>query len=363
MAKCGMCMGRGSYDDPPWGIRVCVLCHGTGHDDPGVELWDRKGNVQHSAVERFGEARAQMKRIEQEHAAKSEFQREVEKLGASAATVAEPTVVRCVRFCPISDIECKKQCGAICRHEATQQQAESQLIYQEQVGNGLWQDVSKELHDAIKDGRVRGAVRTVRVTQQAEPGADERVACDAAYERWTTSPDFRQYNKPGFDAGYRAAQSGQRASASIADVQARYDKTMSAYGFTEYSRGYGDCLSRFKEQLNQSGQRAGVAEDKPWDAAVHDVLAERTRQITHEGATPFQDDGYTEGELAISAACYALASCGKLGHETPDNWPWTKSWWKPSGGRRDLVKAGALILAEIERIDRAANKQSGAGVS
>lgn len=54
------------------------------------------------------------------------------------------------------------------------------------------------------------------VEQQAEPGADERAACDAAYERWTASPDFRQYNKPGFDAGYRAAQSGQRAGVAEA---------------------------------------------------------------------------------------------------------------------------------------------------
>ena len=30
--------------------------------------------------------------------------------------------------------------------------------------------------------------------------------------------------------------------------------------------------------------------------------------------------------------------------------------WKPTDRRRDLVKAGALILAEIERLDRAACK-------
>lgn len=34
-------------------------------------------------------------------------------------------------------------------------------------------------------------------------------------------------------------------------------------------------------------------------------------------------------------------------------WPWDESWWKPTNRRRDLVKAGALILAEIERLDRA----------
>lgn len=42
-------------------------------------------------------------------------------------------------------------------------------------------------------------------------------------------------------------------------------------------------------------------------------------------------------------------------------WPWDESWWKPTTPRRDLVKAAALILAEIERLDRmAAAKQEGA---
>jgi hypothetical protein len=35
-------------------------------------------------------------------------------------------------------------------------------------------------------------------------------------------------------------------------------------------------------------------------------------------------------------------------------WPWDRAYWKPRGPRNNLVKAGALILAEIERIDRAA---------
>lgn len=34
------------------------------------------------------------------------------------------------------------------------------------------------------------------------------------------------------------------------------------------------------------------------------------------------------------------------------HWPWSREWWKPKNPRRDLVKAGALIVAEIERLDR-----------
>lgn len=86
--------------------------------------------------------------------------------------------------------------------------------------------------------------------------------------------------------------------------------------------------------------------------AALDVLFERQRQVTAEGWAPEHDDEHVEGQIADAAACYALFSSDQ-GHSTPAHWPWSPDWWKQSGARRDLVKAGALILAEIERIDRA----------
>lgn len=87
--------------------------------------------------------------------------------------------------------------------------------------------------------------------------------------------------------------------------------------------------------------------------AARDVLAERARQISAEGWTPERDDSYSESELALAAASYASAA-GGCAKDVPQTWPWAPEWWKPAYGRRDLEKAGALILAEIERIDRAA---------
>lgn len=91
-------------------------------------------------------------------------------------------------------------------------------------------------------------------------------------------------------------------------------------------------------------------------AAARDVLAERQRQISAEGWTPEQDDRYTHGDMASAAACYA--NQGRYHFPEPGkpgpNWPWAAEWWKPSTYRRNLEKAGALILAEIERLDRAA---------
>lgn len=94
-------------------------------------------------------------------------------------------------------------------------------------------------------------------------------------------------------------------------------------------------------------------------AAARDVMTERQRQISAEGRPPENDDAYTSGELSAAAAAYAIDACGNvLGHASlprpPSVWPWDASWWKPAGTRRNLVKAGALILAEIERLDRAA---------
>lgn len=88
--------------------------------------------------------------------------------------------------------------------------------------------------------------------------------------------------------------------------------------------------------------------------AVRDVLAERQRQFSVEGWTPEHDDQQNEEEMAIAAACYAESAAGFYHPGTaPETWPWLSSWWKPLTPRRDLVKAAALILAEIERLDRA----------
>lgn len=94
--------------------------------------------------------------------------------------------------------------------------------------------------------------------------------------------------------------------------------------------------------------------------AATDVLAERRRQIEAEGWTPAHDDEYLmPGSLAEAAACYAISSIPgtKRRKEPPHGWPWAIKWWKPTTPRRDLVKAGALILAEIERLDRQAATQ------
>lgn len=87
--------------------------------------------------------------------------------------------------------------------------------------------------------------------------------------------------------------------------------------------------------------------------ALADALAERQRQLDAEGWTPAHDDQYRNDELTRAAMCYLLGN--------PGSWPWEYRWWKPADRRRNLIKAAALIIADIERLDRAATATEGSG--
>lgn len=96
--------------------------------------------------------------------------------------------------------------------------------------------------------------------------------------------------------------------------------------------------------------------------AAKDVLEERARQEAVEGWTPEHDDEHDLFELARAGACYALLASGyKPDHETIRKlWPFEEEWLKPSATRRrDLVKGTALLLADIERLDRAEAQNDG----
>lgn len=115
------------------------------------------------------------------------------------------------------------------------------------------------------------------------------------------------------------------------------------------------------------------------ETVTAEIAAERVRQIVSEGNTPdWDDEEHGEGGLALAAACYATPIL--LYRQEPDlanavtfqdPWPWAERHDKrPADGnvilpnskltalarRRQLVIAAALLVAEIERLDRAAAK-------
>jgi hypothetical protein len=103
--------------------------------------------------------------------------------------------------------------------------------------------------------------------------------------------------------------------------------------------------------------------------AIQEIAAERTRQVSAEGWTEAHDDEHGDRSMAAAAGCYVTHYVGRSwvfdeqggvatyqNEKAPWEWPssWCSTWWKPKNPRRDLVRAAALIVAEIERIDRAA---------
>jgi hypothetical protein len=114
------------------------------------------------------------------------------------------------------------------------------------------------------------------------------------------------------------------------------------------------------------------------------IAAECVRQVSAEGWTAEHDDAHADGSLALAGAVYAWP--GQRPLFVKKAWPWDRLWFKPTmpeveparcscrsvgecnhWGRptkaslrdarvRDLVKAGALIAAEIDRLQRAARR-------
>lgn len=91
-------------------------------------------------------------------------------------------------------------------------------------------------------------------------------------------------------------------------------------------------------------------------SVIEEIAIERNRQKQELGYNKSQDDSYTRNELRRAAACYCMPikySEGSL----PFGWPWQADYWKPKTDRRNLIRAAALIVAEIERLDRQSDTQ------
>jgi hypothetical protein len=102
--------------------------------------------------------------------------------------------------------------------------------------------------------------------------------------------------------------------------------------------------------------------------AISMIEQERMEQLTKHGWTEKHDDQYDMRELALGAAAYCLQAAG-VGVNAARIWPFAPENFKPrmvslrqtdacEARIGNLVKAGALIVAEIERMRRLQQKRN-----
>lgn len=110
---------------------------------------------------------------------------------------------------------------------------------------------------------------------------------------------------------------------------------------------------------------------KAHEHIILEISRERERQMAVEGWSHEHDDKHDNDEMAFAAACYAIGSRevhrgivdadqGVSATISARLWPWELRWWKPKKRRQDLVRAAALLVAEIERLDRAEARRKAA---
>lgn len=100
--------------------------------------------------------------------------------------------------------------------------------------------------------------------------------------------------------------------------------------------------------------------------AIDLITTERQRQIEDENYSQEHDDEHINGELAQAASCYAWPAPRPI--VVKKAWPWALEDWKPelfgvgadddekrAARIRVLIKAGALLAAEIDRLLRLNN--------
>lgn len=198
--------------------------------------------------------------------------------------------------------------------------------------------------DALVSAVLRGA--PLPASQPMRPSAPQAREADrlAALAKRNILDAIRD----AYDLGYNDARNAKAAPGD----------SVPGYHGRDVEADHGSALfntlqRRWLASLPMSGD--GLSQ------AAQDVLAERLRQIEAEGWTPEHDDAHNNGELAEAAGCYALHHNDPGLKGAPAWWPWHAAWWKPADPRRNLIKAGALILAELERLDRASAHGIGSG--
>jgi hypothetical protein len=91
---------------------------------------------------------------------------------------------------------------------------------------------------------------------------------------------------------------------------------------------------------------------------IVEIARERERQISGEGYNYGHDDAHHTGDIARLACMYANPTRDLVYAAMEKYWGDVSDWLKHKTRRRDLIRAAALIVAEIERLDRSEEKST-----
>ena len=93
------------------------------------------------------------------------------------------------------------------------------------------------------------------------------------------------------------------------------------------------------------------------------IREERVRQYATKGFCAAHDDDHVDNELAFAGACYAMldsVDTKEFDRLWRKMWPFLVTEWSPDKSAiNNLVKAGAFIAAEIDRLLRAEEEDPG----
>jgi hypothetical protein len=185
----------------------------------------------------------------------------------------------------------------------------------------------------------------------------EAVLEEADIDRWAAICDTLAV-EAGLPAITKEPQPRQEKSpATDADAPVKLGNPLCPLCLAAHPESW-DCQSHWEETS------AALVPNTGREAVLEEIADERCRQVEVEGWTPEHDDTHGDGALRLAAACYAAPEAVNFDHNpnlkrgVPAHlsllfWPWDFDWWKPRDTRRDLIRAAAMLVAEIERLDRA----------
>ena len=107
-----------------------------------------------------------------------------------------------------------------------------------------------------------------------------------------------------------------------------------------------------KEELTEDTDNDVIEDCLEYAKGADLIREERRRQQEVEGYDAMHDRHHTPQVLCRAAAAYALYDdqSALIGNSAAKLWPWSNEFWKPKTQLRNLVRAGALIAAAIDKL-------------